>query len=435
MHCHKLIIIVLLLIPEVISGMSLDEALNLAGEKATSLQILAAETRQAQAIHQKSSQAFLPTISADASWLRADSSLISGVPVPVVGRSSIGLRYTDLGPVEGNLIGMNIVQPLYNADALQQSKAAKLNVNAHRQSEQWGSQALRLEVARQYFDILRLREHEKAAAQSRAAANKAALLAKAGYEKGMASRLDMEQAEAERAAAEARVVQAQAAMQQAEYGLKSLLGLAPNKSLQLKDSMPYPLSPTAIDKPVLRKDLQARKLAVKAADTRTSAFEAEWLPRLNLLARHQWARGNELIDEADGWLVAINLQWTLFDGFGRRGRIAEARAGAQKARVELEQTRRRIYQEQANAMSQWQAGFSIWQAAKKSVQAAERAAQLASRRYEEEVGSMIDLLAARARLDRERALLIDSRYQAILAGMNYYLQNGHDPLSASGRKQ
>ena len=106
----------------------------------------------------------------------------------------------------------------------------------------------------------------------------------------------------------------------------------------------------------------------------------------------------------------------------------------EKARAELEETRRRIQREMAVAMSQWQAGFSIWQAAKKSVQAADRAAELATRRYEEGVGSMTDLLAARARLDHERASLIDSRYQALLAGMNYYLQNGRDPLLASGKK-
>lgn len=435
MNYHLAIFIaIFFLMPGVVSGMSLDEALTVSREQATALQILATQTREAQAIYQQSSQAFLPTVSADAVWLRADSSLFTGVPVPSAG-APMGLQRFDLGPVEGTLTGVQIVQPLYNADALQHRKSAELNVNARRKSEQWGQKALRLEVARQYFDILRLRQHEKAAARSRAAANNAARLAEAGYQQGLASRLDMEQADAERAAADARVVQAQAAMQQAQYGLKSLLGLAPQKLLELTDSLPHPLPPTAIAEPAPREDLQARKVGVAAAEARTRAFEADWIPRMNLLARHQWAQGNEILEDTDGWLVAVSLEWTLFDGFGRQGRIAQAQAEAQKVRTELEENRRIIQREQAIAMSQWQSSFSIWQAAKKSVQAAERAAQLAARRYEEEVGSMTDLLAARARLDRERALLIDSRYQVVLAGMNYHLQNGRDPLLALGKKQ
>lgn len=428
-----IIIAIFFLMPGLVRALSLEEALTIAGKQSTTLQILAAETRQAQALHQQSSQVFLPTVSADAVWLRADSSLISGVPVPTAG-APMGSQRADLGPVEGALSGIQIIQPLYNADALQQRKAAELNVNARRKSEQWGQQALRLEVARHYFDILRLREHEKAAEQSRSAANKAARLAEAGYQQGLASRLDMEQADAEHATAVARVAQAQAIMQQAAFRLTSLLGLTPQKWLELTDSVPCPIPPTAISEPAPRKDLQARKLAVEAADAGTNAIEAEWIPRLNLLARHQWAQGNELLEDSDGWLVAVSLQWTLFDGFGRQGRIAEAHAEAQKVRAELEEDRRLIQREQAIAMSQWQASFAIWQAAKKSVQAAERAAQLAARRYEEKVGSMTDLLATRARLDRERALLIDSRYQAVIAGMNYHLQNGLDPLLASGSK-
>lgn len=427
------ITIAICLIPGVVSALSLDEALTIAREQATILQTLDAETRQAQAIHQQSYQAFLPIISADAVWLRADSSLITGVPVPTAG-AAMGIRRTDLGPVGGALTGVQLVQPLYNADALKLRKAAELNVNARKRAEQWGQQALRLQVARQYFQILSLQEHEKAARLSCSAARNAALLAEASYQQGLASRLDMEQADAEHAAAEARLAQALAARQQAQYGLKSLLGIAPLKSLTLTDSLPYPLPPTAIGEPAPRKDLQARKLAVEAADAETRASEADWIPRLNLLARQQWAQGDQLLDDAEGWLLAVNLHWTLFDGFRRQGRIAEGRAEALMARIELEETRRRIYRQQAIAMSQWQAGFSIWQAANKSAQAAERAAQLATRRYEEGIGSMTDLLAARARLDRERAALIDSRYQAVLASMNYYLQNGRDPLLASGEK-
>ncbi|XGA81311.1 TolC family protein [Halomonas sp. CH40] len=424
---------VVFLLPGVASALSLDEALATATREATQLQTLEAEVQEAEAVYQQSSQAFLPTVTTDAAWLRADSSLITGVPVPVLGIPP-RIESTDFGPVEGSMVGLQLIQPVYNADALQQREAARLNVDARQEAQQWGQQALRLEVARRYFNILRLQQHESAARLSHTAAQKAARLAEASYQQGMAARLDMEQANAQRAAAEARVAQAQSDALEAEYQLKNLLGMAPQEPLHVTDSMPRPHPPVTRDDTTPRRDLQARKLAVDAAEAKASASQAEWLPRVNLLARQQWVQGNQpLEDHADGWLVAVNLQWTLFDGFGREGRMAESRAQARKAKVEMEDTRRRIQQEQAVATRQWQAAYTAWQAAENAEKAAERAARLAIRRYEEGLGSMTELLAAQARLDQQQATLIDARYQALLAGMNYHLQNGRDPLLALGQ--
>lgn len=420
------------------AALPLHEALTIAREQATTLQALTAEARRAEALHQQTSRAFLPTVSADASWLRADSSLITGIPIPAPG-SPTGIRRTDLGPVEGSLAGLQVIQPIYNADALLQRQAANLNLRARRQARRWGEQALRLEVARQYFNIGRLEKRKEAARQSQTATQAAARKARAGYEQGLASRLDAEQANAELAAAHARLVNARAARQQAVYGLKSLLGLPPERRLEGTEPMPEPSPPRDLPPGSKnaehgeRSDLQARELAANAASTKIRAAKAEWIPRVNLLARQQWANGEQPLDAtADGWMVAINLQWTLFDGLGRQGRIAQSRAEADQARTELEATRRRIEKEQAIALTRWQAGYAAWRAASKATQAAERAAKLATRRYEEGLGSMTDLLAALARLDSARANRIDARYQAVLASMNYHLQYGRDPLLALG---
>lgn len=429
----RALIAAVLVVPGAASALSLGEALMMASEQATTLQALDAETRQAKAQHTQSTQAFLPTLSADTTWLRADSSLITGVPLPAPGRPT-SIRPVDLGPIEGSVTGVQLVQPLFNADALQQRAAAALQVDARLRAQQWGQQALRLEVTRQYFNVLRLRSQQEAAEQSRKAASQATEMAEASYEQGMVARLDVEQARAELAATQAKISHTRAATTEAEYQVKSLLGIPAGQPLQLDTTLPEPAPPNGAGKSSTRNDLEARRLAARAADQQIRAAEAEWLPRVNLLARQQWARGNEPLDgHADGWLVAVSLQWTLFDGLGRQGRIAEARADAQKVRTDLEETRRRIEREQAVAISRWQAGYAAWQAAKKSTVAAQRASRLANRRYQENLGSMTDLLTSRARLDQAQAALINTRYQAVLAAMNHHLQHGRDPLLALGK--
>lgn len=426
------VIVALLLLPVESSALSLDEALGIASRQATTLQTLNAETLQAEAQQQQSAQAFLPTLSADTSWLRADSTLIDNIPAPSQ-TSPSGIQRTNLGPVEGTVTGIQLVQPLYNADALQQRKAAKLSVKARRQSEKWAQQALRLEVAKRYFNILRLRQHETAAKQAHSATSRASELAHGSYNEGLSARLDVEQADAELAATLAQINKSQAATQKAEYQLQSLLGLTVGEPLHLSDTIPHPPTPANTNEDAPRKDLLARQSAVEAAEANVRASQAEWVPNINLLARKQWAHGKEPLDDrADGWLLAVNFKWTLFDGMGRQGRIAESRAKTLQTKAQLEKNRRRINQEQAVSVSQWQSVYAAWQAAEESTQAAAKADSLATRRYQENIGSMTDLLAARARLDRERARLIDARYQAVMAAMNHYLQHGRDPFLALG---
>lgn len=420
----------MLLTPATIQALSLTEALDIVRQESITLQALSAETRQAEAVHQQSSQAYLPSVSADASWLRADSSLISGVPVPEFGIPPT-IQRTDFGPVEGTVTGVQVVQPLFNADAIKLRQAASLKLDARRYAEQWGRQAIRLEVSRLYFNVLRQRERLEAILVSHQAARQAATLAHASYREGLASRLDTEQADAELAAIEARIAHARAKRLQTQVELETFLGMSPGQAPDLSTPLPQPSPPVRIDDARARKDLQARQLAAEAASADTSASRAEWIPRVNLLARQQWIDSNEPLNgDTDGWLVAINIQWTIFDGLSRQGRIAESRAKEQQAHIELEGLERRIQREQTIAMSGWQASWAGWHAARKATEAARRAEQLALRRYEEGIGSMTDLLAAQARLDRQRTNLVDARYQAVLAGMNYHLQNGHDPILA-----
>ena len=271
MYYRLAISLAILLAPVTLHALSLTEALNIARNEAITLQALSAETRQAEAVHQQSSKAYLPSVSADASWLRADSSLITGVPVPSLGIPPT-IQRTDFGPVEGTLTGVQVVQPLFNADAIKLRQAASLKLDARRYAEQWGHQAIRLEVSRLYFNVLRQREQLEALLVSHQAARQAATLAQASYREGLASRLDTEQADAELAAIEARIAHARAKRLQTQVELETFLGISPGQAPDLSTPLPQPSPPVRIGDARARKDLQAQQIAAEAASADTSAF-------------------------------------------------------------------------------------------------------------------------------------------------------------------
>jgi outer membrane protein TolC len=410
--------------------LTLEQALELAEKNATELQILDAEHALATASFQRSAQAFLPKISIDATLLRADSSLINDIPVPLLSLPP-RLDYRDFGPVDGMIRGIQVIQPIFNADALKARKQANKEVQARRLAYQWGEQLLRFQVAGFYYAVAVSEADERASRMALEAALQAQDMADGAYQEGLVAKLDVVRAQAEVAAGTARVRTAEAEVRQARINFAVLLDLPPQEHFVLTSDLPEPVPPVTEEMPSKkRSDLKAREAEQAAAIAGLDKAKAQRLPRINLLARQQWFDGDKPFDmSADGWLVALNLQWSLFDGLGRKGEIAEARARKNLARIGVERARRTIEKEQQLTVSEWRAAWAAWQASVNALEPAENALRLAHRRYEEGLGNMTDLLATQAGLYQHRLEYTRYHYKVLLASMNYCLGYGKDPLT------
>lgn len=411
--------------------LSFEHAMDLADNNATELQSLVAEQALAEAGHQRTAQAFLPKISADSTWVRADSSMINDINLPTL---EIPPRIVsrDFGPVEGSFFALQLVQPLIHVVGWKMRKEAQLAVEARRLAHAWGVELMRIEVTRRYFAVV-VHEHAKEAARlAMEAAREAMRLARASYDEGLVARVDVLRAQAEFQANKARWMDARAGLHKARIHLATLLGLPLEEEMILTSELPVPPAPPSRGHaPAQREDVQAMQARLDAAEAGLESARARWLPRVGLLARQQWFEGSRPVDmDSQAWLVALNLQWTLFDGMDRQGEIAQARARRNQSRIALEENRREVSQEQRKSMSDWHAVWSAWQAADQGLESAVLATTLARRQYEEGLGSMTDLLATQAMLYQRRLEHVRYQYRAFLASMNYYLSHGLDPMAA-----
>jgi len=411
--------------------LSLRQALEMAEKNATELQLLDAEHALATATYQRTVQAFLPKISADATLLRADFSLINDIPVPSLSLPP-SIVYEDFGPLDGLIRGIQVIQPVFNADAFQSRKQADWGVEARRLAYRWGRQMMRFQVAGHYYAVSARQAGETAARMALEAAQEAWEMADAAYREGLVAKLDVLRAGAEVAAGRARVKTSEADVREARVNFATLLGLSPQEQVVLTNDFPEPIPP--VIEPMgskKRSDLLAREAQREVAAAGLDKAKAGWLPSVNLLARQQWVDGDEPFDlYADGWLVALHLQWTLFDGLGRQGEIAEARARKKLAHIELEEARRAVAREQHLVISDWRAAWYAWRASGRALKAATHALTLARRQYEEGLGNMTDLLATQSGLYQRQLESNQYQYSVLLASMNYYLRYGNDPLTA-----
>lgn len=411
--------------------LSFQQALDLADHNATELQSLVAEQALAEAGHLRTARALLPEISADGTWARADSTMINDVKLPTL---EIPPRIVsrDFGPVEGSFFALQLVQPLIHVVGWKMRQEAQFAVEARRLAHAWGIELMRLEVARRYFAVVVHGHALEAAGLAMEAAREALRLARAGYDEGMVARVDVLRAQTEFQTNKARRLDAQAGMHKARIHLATLLGLPPEQEIILTSALPVPPVPPAREHaPAKRQDVQAMQARLDAAEAGLDSARARWLPRVSFLARQQWFDGSRPVDtDTQGWLVAMNLRWTLFDGMDRQGEIAQARARRNQARIALEENRREVSQEQSTAISDWHAVWSAWQSSDQGLESAVLAATLSRRQYEEGLGSMTDLLTTQAMLHQRRLEHVRYQYRAFLASMNYYLSHGLDPLTA-----
>ena len=410
--------------------LSLQRALQIARTENPELLISRARKARAEAARLRTRQGLLPTLSLDASYLNADVGLLDQVPTDAVFLPLPGID--ELNPVEGNLLGMQLVQPLVNFGAWHARAQAGHEEDAARFGLRRAEDEVTVATIEAYFGASTAQRQVSAEARGLAAASRALRQADASFEQGLVPRLDVLNARTRVSEMEARLALAQRRVVAAHSMLRQVLGLEGDGLLELSDPVPEP--PRMLQQqeftPSARADLLALEESVKAAQAGVDRARAAYMPDVNLFARYQRIEMNQPFgfNETD-WIVGVNLGWTLFAGFGQKGALGEARAVEQEARAELRALRQRARSEVRDAYAWWRAELQAWRSASASVAAAEEALALTEQRYAEGLDDMAELLRAQAEDLGAVTREISARYNALVAAQRYRLAVGAEDLA------
>ncbi len=145
---------------------------------------------------------------------------------------------------------------------------------------------------------------------------------------------------------------------------------------------------------VLRKSEDLRREGVVQA-------RAGYLPRLEGFAGYGARKSMfspDVADEVHGWEVGVQAVWSLFDGALTRGKVIEARAQLEKARVETEDVVRGIQLEVRSACSTLVEAWEVLESQGKVLEQAHEALRLARVRAEAGSGTQLDVLGAQTAL-------------------------------------
>ena len=216
----------------------------------------------------------------------------------------------------------------------------------------------------------------------------------------------------------------------ARMRLAMLIGLPEELSFELSvapDNIAIPaMNDQAFREAVLnRVEIKQSQADIEKSDATYRLARSEYLPTVGAFATYQLhAKDAPFTSDNDAWSAGVSLKWNIFDGFRRYSERQRAVYGQSSTREMLESETKNVrYQLRESYVRRDEAGKRL-EVSRHSVQDAEETVRLLSKRYENSLATMAELLDAQTALNQARANLVESEAGYALAGGRIYYTAG-----------
>jgi outer membrane protein len=332
-----------------------------------------------------------------------------------------------------NQYTLALSQPLFRWDRWQTYEQSKLAQAIAEAQFAQAQQDLITRVAQAYFDVLSAQDTLESTRAQKTAVTEQLASAKRNFEVGTQTITDTHEAQAAYDLVVAQEFAAVNDLDNKRSALQAIIGTEPGTLAPLQAGITLaPPQPAVVDQWVSSAENQnygvtAAQLSVESARREISKTRAGHLPTLDLVASSSRTDvSGRSAGSGDNRNNAIGVQWTvpIFNGFAITSRVRETIALEDRARNDLEATRRNAALQARQAFL----GVNSGLAQVKALQAAEVSSQsaLESNKLGYQVGVRIniDVLNAQRQLYSTRTDLARARYNTILNGLRLKSASG-----------
>lgn len=386
--------------------LSLDDCVALGLQRNPSLAIAREGLYAADANLRRTRSSYYPSATFVVTQGRVGGSSFVETPAGTIAFSTSGRRR------ESEVLLREVVWETGRHQSARQSKHA---LAASRSDEQAARQGLVWSVSQQYYHALAAEDLVEVAQAALAASKDHEKLVRARTEVGEAAPVDLFPAEADSAAAELTLIQAQNDADIAKALLKSTMGVPPTYRLRLARPAPgdseHPALPfgDALSLSLAhRPELASLRQSIAGGESGVAAAEATKNAVVSLSAQYQ--RGLTGPQEGENWSVVAYLNTFLFDGGLRRANVDTARSRLRSLKAREQDLINAISLEVETALLDVETARKSLEAAKKSVASAEAQLAAAEGKYREGVGIFVEVLDAQETATRARTNLVRAMY-------------------------
>lgn len=291
-------------------------------------------------------------------------------------------------------------------------------------------QGIAFQVFQTYLEILKDDAQLMAADKAVADARENMRLATVRTSAGVGLRSDELRSRTHLSSVEQQHISAYNNLTLARMKLALLIGLPEDNMLGVSgvlEGVAVPAMSDQVVKEALENRIEIRQAHadLEKSDAALRLARSGYLPTVGVFASYQLnAKDAPFTADNEAWNAGVSLKWQLFDGFRSNSERNRALSGQSAAREMLESTKKDVrYQLRESYVRREEVGKRL-EVARHSLLDAEETVRLLSRRYENSLATMVDLLDAQTALNQARANLVETEAGYALAGGRIYYMTG-----------
>jgi len=216
----------------------------------------------------------------------------------------------------------------------------------------------------------------------------------------------------------------------AKMKLAMLVGISEDKSYEISgfsDSIAVPDMSDQVIGDALENRVEIRQshADLEKTDAALRLAQSEYLPTVGAFASYQLnAKDAPFTSDHDSWTAGVSLKWNIFEGFRSNSERKRALSGQSAAQEMLESATKDVrYQLRESYVRRHEVGKRL-EMTRNSVLDAEETVRLLTKRYENSLATMVELLDAQTTLNQARANLVEAEAGYALAGGRIYYMTG-----------
>jgi outer membrane protein len=352
-------------------------------------------------------------------------------------RTNVGsnLPSFDRGSFGSQSATVSASQPLYRPANVATAEQGKKSVDIAQAQLQAADQDLIVRVSQAYFDVLASADNLTFVQAQKAAVSEQLASAKRNFEVGTSTITDTREAQAKYDLVLAQEIAAENDLRVKKLALDQLTGKAVAAPMPL--AVPVMIAPVVpddvnrwvADSELIHPAVRQAQLGLDVAALETEKAKAGHKPTLDLVGSYNITQNNGSTSSLSDYRtnvasLGLNLNLPLFAGYAIQNRVKETLALEDKARSDLEGTKRGVAQATRTAFFGVESGLGqvkALEAAEASSQSALDATKLG---YQVGVRINIDVLNAQTALFDTKAKLAKARYDVLLGGLKLRQANG-----------
>ena len=353
----------------------------------------------------------------------------------------LGQRTFRISPLAGQLgfalqdtlsTVVTFTQPLSTGGKVEALVAqARAGRDASLSSLRLARQQVAFQTRQAYYAALLAAEAAQVAEEAKKSADEHLRIARVRFEAGAAPQFDVLQAEAFVARSEQTLIRAKNAAEASQIALNTAMGVPAGERFQLispglRQAPAEPLESLLSEAEKERPDLDQLRRQAQAARASISAAKADRKPSLSFIATYT-GLSPESSFSVSGYDAFLAAHLNLMNGNRAEAGIAQAVSYHKAALDSVERLRQSVVLDVRSAHLDIAAARAALEAADKEVTQATEAHRVAVVRYNEGMGTSVEILDAEAQLSGARNRRSQARFEYNLALAHLDLAVGRDP--------